>query len=411
VAVINHSDIHGGAARAAYRIHHALRCQGVDSQMYVNEAKADDWTVTGPQGNWNKGFNLVRSSLGYLFTKTLKTDNTSMHSPSIFPSRWPSRINKLDVDVLHLHWINKETLSIADIGRFKKPIVWTLHDMWPFCGAEHYTENFRWSEGYTRHNRPAYESGFDLNQWVWHRKRRYWHHPLQLVTPSRWLAECVHESMLFCNWPVTVIPNCIDTELWQPIDKEQARKLLHLPADIPLLLFGAMNGGRDPRKGFDLLLKALNHLRGQVQGLELIVFGQLPPKNPLDLGFPVHYTGHLHDDISLRLLFSAADLMVIPSRLDNLPNTGVEALACGLPVVSFNVCGLPDIVVHHKTGYLAKAFDAEDFARGIQWVFSDSERYKKLCANARLDAATRFSYAVVGKMYKALYENVLASSH
>lgn len=411
IAQLNHSDIRGGAARAAYRIHHAIRCQGLDSQMYVNEAKAGDWTVTGPQGNWGKGFSFVRSSLGFLFTKTLKTYNKVTHSPAIFPSKWPSIINKSDLDIIHLHWINKEMISIGDISRFKLPLVWTLHDMWAFCGAEHYTGDFRWRDGYTRRNRPEYESGFDLNEWVWNRKLRTWHRPLQLVTPSRWLAECVQQSMLFKGRPVTVIPNCIDTELWQPIDKKQARKLLRLPPDIPLLLFGAIGGASDPRKGFDLLQNALNHLRGQVWGLELLIFGQLAPKNPLDLGFPTHYTGHLHDDISLRLLFSAADLMVIPSRQDNLPNTGVEALACGLPIVAFDVCGLPDLVIHRKTGYLAKAFDTKDLALGIQWIVSDSKLHAALCTNSRLEATTRFSYSPVGKAYKLLYENILAINH
>lgn len=140
-----------------------------------------------------------------------------------------------------------------------------------------------------------------------------------------------------------------------------------------------MGGGRDPRKGFDHLQAALQHLRDEssVRGLELVVFGQLPPQMPPSLGFPIHYTGHLHDDLSLRALYSAADAMVIPSRQDNLPNTGVEAHACGTPVVAFDTGGLPDIVEHQCTGYLAKVFDVSDPPLGLLYRVR-SERFREI---------------------------------
>jgi glycosyltransferase involved in cell wall biosynthesis len=279
--------------------------------------------------------------------------------------------------------------------------------MWAFCGAEHYTEKFRWRDGYTRHNRPSYEHGFDLNRWAWQSKKKHWKTPMHIVAPSHWLADCVRESLLMRDWPVTVIPNAIDTERWQPIVQKQARELLHLPPNVPLLLFGAIGGIQDSRKGFDLLQAALFNLRCQIPELELLVFGQLSPLKHLDLGFPINYSGHLHDDVSLRLLYSAADVMVIPSRQDNLPNTGLEALACGTPVVAFNTGGLPDIVEHQKTGYLAKAFDTEDLALGIQWVLSGPDHCAKLSSNARKDAVSRFSYPIVAKAYMVLYKQIL----
>jgi glycosyltransferase involved in cell wall biosynthesis len=325
----------------------------------------------------------------------------------VLTSNWVKRINASDADVVHLHWVQDEMLSIADIGRLKKPVVWTLHDMWAFCGAEHYTEEFRWREGYRAGNRPGYESGFDLNRWTWARKRNHWQRPMHIVTPSRWLADCVRESPLMRDWPVSVVPNCLNTERWQPLDKNLARQLLGLPIDVPLLLFGAMSGGTDPRKGFDLLLQALAHLRSEMPELNLVVFGQLSPRNPPDLGFPIHYTGHLYDDLSVRALYSAADALVIPSRQDNLPNTGVESLACGTPVVAFNVCGLPDIVQHQHTGYLAKAFDVLDLAQGLQWVLADRERLLRMRAQARQTAVARFGYAVVAEEYRKVYEEAI----
>jgi glycosyltransferase involved in cell wall biosynthesis len=409
IFVSNHSDISGGAARAAYRIHHALRGAGVDSRMWVSVAASGDWTVEGPPVKLLKAMAKLRPSIGGLFNRLFATANHILHSPAVLPSGWPKRINASDVDVVHLHWVNSEMMSIGDIGRIRKPVVWTLHDMWAFCGAEHYTEDFRWRDGYTPENRPGYESGFDLNRWTWHRKLRAWHRPIHIITPSRWLADCVGQSVLMRAWPVTVVPNAIDTDMWQPVAKPFARQLLHLPGDVPLLLFGAMGGAADPRKGFDLLRQALQHLHGQIKDLQLVVFGQLAPRMPEDIGFPIHYMGQLHDELTLRVLYSAVDMMVIPSRQDNLPNTGVESLTCGAPVVAFDTCGLPDIVHHQQTGYLAKPFDSEDLAQGIQWVISDRERYANLCESARQDAVTRFSYPVVAEKYQQVYETAIAS--
>lgn len=409
VLQLNHFDINGGAARASYRIHHALRASGLDSRLWVNKASSGDWTVEGPVTNFDKLLAVVRPHLTDLLVKTLKTGNSNIHSLQVLPSQWIKRINVSDGDIVHLHWVQGEMLSIYDIGRIIKPIVWTLHDMWAFCGAEHYTEDTRWRDGYRRNNRPTYESGLDLNRWTWNRKRKHWKHQMQIVTPSRWLADCVRQSSLMHGWPVTVIPNPIDTDRWQPVPQALARALLGLPDDVPLLLFGAIGGGRDPRKGFDLLQEALRHLREapQAKGLELVVFGQLAPKNPPDLGFPLHYTGHLNDDLSLRALYSAADILVLPSRQDNLPNTGVESLACGTAVVSFDTCGLPDIVRHQQTGYLAKAFDAEDLANGIRWILADDHLRAQMSANAREEAVTRFDCPVVSKRYHQVYEAAL----
>ena len=175
---------------------------------------------------------------------------------------------------------------------------------------------------------------------------------------------------------------------------------------MPLLLFGAMGGGRDPRKGFDLLTAALEYLRGEIPGLELVVFGQLAPRNPPDLGFPIHYTGHLHDDLSLRALYSAADAIVIPSRQDNLPNIGVEAHACATPVIAFNTGGLPDIVEHQRTGYLAKAFDTEDLASGIKWLLTHCE-IEKLRSQCEENAKLKFMSTSISRMYINLYKKIV----
>jgi glycosyltransferase involved in cell wall biosynthesis len=409
VLQLNYADINGGAARASHRIHHALRNFGVDSQMLVNVAASGDWTVQGPINQWAKAMVQIRPKLVEPLIKLLHTGNQFGHSPSVVPSRWPELINASDAEVLNLHWTQCEMLSIADIARIRKPIVWTLHDMWAFCGAEHYATDPRWRDGYRCDNRPAHESGFDLNRYTWHRKRKHWRRPIQIVCPSQWLADCVRASVLMHAWPVAVVPNPIDTDRWKPIDQRLARKLLGLPQDCSLLLFGAMGGCNDPRKGMDLLLDALAHLRNEpnLQNLQLVVFGQLAPQSRPQLGFPVHYTGHLHDDLSLRAIYSAADAFVLPSRHDNLPNTGLEAHACCTPVVAFNTSGLPDIVADRVTGALADPFEPESLAAAILWVLDDPLRRRALGAAARVRAERLWHPERVAELYAKVYSKVL----
>ena len=406
---LNQSDINGGASRAAYRIHQSLLKEGVNSEMWVNKIFSNDHTVKGPLTKIEKLLvNLNPHLINNTLLKMLKTKNKILHSPSVLPSTWPKRINESDADIIHLHWIQNEMLSIKDISKIKKPIVWTLHDMWAFCGAEHYTIDSRWREGYSSTNRPSYESGIDLNYWTWKRKKKYWKNPIQITTPSKWLANCVKESKLMSNWPVSVIAYPLNMDIFKPINKKIARTQLNLPLDKKLILFGANGGTKDPRKGFDLLVGALEYLKNysKTNRFELVVFGQAKPKSSSNFSFPVHYLGNLKNDTNLILSYNSADVMIVPSRQDNLPNTCLEAQACGVPIVAFNTGGLPDIIDHKKTGYLAKAFDTKDLANGINFVLDQIDP-NKLRKNARQKALEKYSPKVIAEKFKSVYESVL----
>jgi glycosyltransferase involved in cell wall biosynthesis len=409
VVHLSQSDTDGGAARAAFRLHMALHRRGVDSTMRVAEGRSGHWTVVGPRTAGERLAASVRPVIGRLACDALATGNPVLHSPAVAPTRWATTLRREPDAVVHLHWVQKELISIADLGRLRAPAVWTLHDMWPFCGAEHYAEDARWREGYRADNRPAHESGFDLNRWTWRRKQRHWVSPLQLVCPSRWLADCVRASALMHDWPVTVIPNPIDTEFWRPVARPLARQVLGLPADVPLLAFTAYGGSRDPRKGFALLREAVLAAQADIPGLELVVAGQCEPRAPEIAGLRAHYLGALQDEAALMLAYSAADALVIPSRLDNLPNTGVEAMACGTPVIAFDVGGLPDIVQHRRNGFLAPGNDAAGLADGIRWVLADRDRRAALGAAAREHAVRTFSEAAVLPALLEVYQRALAS--
>lgn len=402
VSHLNFSDSRGGAARAAFRIHLALKGIGVDSTLHVCEALTDDLNVVGPKSKYKKLINQIRPHFFNIASEIVFNKSFINQSLGIFPSNWSGIFNHSNSDIVNLHWISGEMISIRDVGKIRKPIVWTMHDMWAFCGTEHYTDKFNWRNGYEIKSQFIPFNLLDLNRINWLFKKMCWQKPMHIVAPSNWLANCVRDSALMSNWPVTVIPNCLDTELWAPINKKFARELLSLPSDKFLILFGAMGGFADQRKGFDLLVSALRKLKCETDQVEVVIFGNGRPTEPLPIKQTIHYVGQLNDNLSLRVLYSAADIMVVPSRLEAFGQTASEAHSCGTPVVAFDVGGLSDIVIHKVTGFLAKPFDCNQLAEGILWVL-ENNRDNKLGNQARTKAVENYSYEVIAKKYNDVY--------
>ena len=408
--LISSSDIDGGAARAAYRLHRGLKNIGVDSQMLVQNKQSDDYTVICPVSKIDKGIGKLKPTLDGLPIQLYAQRDRTPYSVQWLPDKLTEKVAKLNPDVINLHWINSGYLKIETIAKFKKPIVWTLHDMWAFTGGCHYNGdcmNYTTSCG----NCPQLHSHIetDLSRWIWKRKARAWQNlSLTIVTPSHWLAKCAASSSLLKDTRIEVIPNGINTEQYKPIEKSIARSILSLPEDKQLILFGAMSVTSDPRKGFNFLQSALQNLSqsGWRERLELVVFGSSQPKNPTKLGFKSHYLGRLNDDISLSLVYAAADVFLAPSVQDNLPNTVMESLACGTPCVAFDIGGMPDMIEHQQNGYLAKHFDIEDLARGIAWVLEDEERLQKLGVNGREKVEQNFTLEIQANNYLSVYQDI-----
>lgn len=410
---VNQSDLSGGAARAAFRIHRCLVGAGIDSRMRVIHQSGDDARVqAGPPAGNGPIRRRIRSRLARLPLRGFRTANPIIHSAA-----WPDtglgrELNASDADLIHLHWLGTGTLSIDEIGRLTKPVVWTLHDMWAFCGAEHYGEEgpaARFRVGYRADNCPPDERAKDLNRAVWDRKRKHWGKPMHIVCPSRWLADCARGSILFQEWPIHVIPNPIDLELWRPIPQPVARAVLGVDPAARIVLLGAPGGLRDPRKGGDLALEAFARLAAGPGAPDLLlIFGQSAAAGHAQLPLPTRFLGRLQDDLSLVLAYCAADVFVVPSRQDNLPNTVIESLACGTPVVAFDIGGLPDMVEHRHNGWLARPFDTADLADGIVWVFKHGEEKHEIRHAARETAVKRFNGAGAAEMYCAVYQQAVA---
>jgi glycosyltransferase involved in cell wall biosynthesis len=429
VVHVNANDLIYGADRAVYRIHRSLLRPGLESpiqsSMRVIHKTGDDPSVHGGPPH---GVNVLASKILRRFSRF---DSTARRpgNPSLHSIAWPStglgrelqrRYRQGSMDLVHLHWLGDSTLSIEEVGALSMsmPLVWTFHDQWAFCGAEHYTSppqpgealsrDDRYARAYGPESRPPQEPGTDLNRRTWLRKRRSWRRPIPIVCPSTWMASCVRRSSLMGGWPIRVIPHPIDGAVWAPLDQAQARDLLGLPRERPLVLFGAMGGSADPRKGGDLLRDALLLLRARVQGtaldsLNVVVFGQSCPAAPPDLGFPVHYMGRLYDDISLRLVYAAADVMVVPSRQEAFGQTATESHACGTPVVAFRTGGLTDIVDDRLTGVLAEPFQSASLASAIHWVLEDPTRRRQLAAAARERAERLWDPTRIATLYASLY--------
>ncbi|HEB87031.1 MAG TPA: glycosyltransferase [Gammaproteobacteria bacterium] len=402
----------GGAGIAAYRLHKGLRSLNIDSMMLVNKQALREDGIHGPSNTADKMAARLVPVLDRIpgYFSALPADRTSA---SWMPNRLPGRINAIKPDILNLHWVNDGFMRIETLPHLKQPIVWTLHDMWAFSGGEHYVgDNRRYKEGYTRQNKPTAETGLDINRWIWNRKRKAWANIRNLViaTPSQWLANCARESVLFENHRVEVLPNGIDPERFHPMDHSVAREILGLPKNKKLILFGAFSATSDKRKGFHLLVETLKKLEAKANPdeYELVIVGA----SSLDESFHTksHCLGRLNDEISMALVYAAADVFVAPSLEDNLPNTVLESLACGTPVVAFNIGGMPDMVSHEKNGFLARGFDTDELAAGLQWILDDEQRWKSLSQEARKTIMDSFTLECAANRYRDIYDDILRSA-
>jgi len=401
------SDLESGGARAAFRLHAGLNSIGCTSHMLVRAKSGTDVTVVSDKTILTK----LGPPASGLPLRFYPDRDGAMFSPQWFPDALASKIAQLSPDVVNLHWICNGFLQVETLTKIKQPLVWTLQDMWPLTGGCHYNQECdRYMNSCGACPQLHSHRSSDLSRWVWKRKAKAWKNSdLTIVAPSSWIAECARASSLFHDRRVEVIPFCLDTQKYKPVDRTFARELLNLPQEKQLILFGAISATSDQRKGFYLLLPALQQLSqaGWKDKLELVVFGSSKPEKPIDLGFNSHYLGHFSDDISIAILYSAADVMIVPSVQESFGQTASESLACGTPVVAFNATGLKDIVDHQQNGYLAKPFEVEDLAQGIAWVLENKERHQKLKYYAREKAEKAFPLELQAYQYESLYSEIL----
>ena len=393
ILLINYSDTGGGAAMAAVRLVNALNENGVYARLGVlKKSSANPYVFKLPQKKklinnplHEKIFNRISEKLNNKIINIIfKTTNGIKHTTNFHSETDINWINNSEFDIVNLHWING-VICNKDIAKIKKPIVWTMHDSWPCCGAEHHpnvVENdTRWKEGYYRYNKPATTKGIDLCRSVWKKKKKYLANMnIVFTAPSQWESEVLKSSALFGPCKCEVIPNIIDHSLFYPRDKKLARKLLDIPTDKKILGFGAAYDIDNPKsmKGSYYLIEALQKLRN-LEKYFLVIFGPASSVFTSKITIPFFASGYIANPNILATLYSLCDVVINPSLIENLPTTCLESISCGIPVVAFDVGGTSDIVVHKETGWLATPYKAEELVQGVEWCIENESFLRKKC--------------------------------
>lgn len=399
----------GGAGRAALRLRHALEDSGLDTLFSVQRNPADGTSALGGYPLLGRPW-WVAPGLSRLFTK-MDRENVGIRSINYLPAGRARTINASRADVINLHWLGSDTLSIADIGTIRKPFVWTFHDMWAFCGTEHYASDASdapWRVGY------EYPVGpLNIERFIWRHKKRHFPKKGFAACPSNWLTHCARGSTLLQDWTVKTIPNALDTTVYQPMESAECRQKLSLDPNEHILLFGAQSADSDPRKGFDLVKSMMGHLAQTTSGrpLRCLVFGNSKPGPEQIEGLPVTYLGQLNTEEALVTAYGAADLVIVPSRQENLPQVATEAQSCGRPVIAFDCTGLRDVVVHNKSGILVPPFETKQGAQDIDDLLKDVARLSEMKTFARRRALDQWRPDVVAKAYTEFFQEAIAAQH
>lgn len=396
-------DTLGGAARAMRGLHEALRASGVDSRAVVQEKRSRD-----PAIDVCAALDFPRSpawrQIADVWPLMLYRNKQVMHwTRGRVGSGVAARLNAIAPDVVHLHWIGRGFMSVREIGALRGPVVWTLHDSWAFTGGCHVPNDCtRYREKCGACPLLGSRREHDVSRRTWQEKARAWRAVnLTIVTPSRWLASCAAASGILKERRIEVIPNGIDTTVFHPDDRRAARAALGLPSNRPLILFGAMHAGVDRNKGLHLLIAALASRRWEA---DLVLFGSEDPRVAEGCGLHVHARGVVADDQVLRRLYSAADVTVLPSMLENYPNVILESFACGTPVVAFMAGGVPEMVEEGKTGFLARPYEVTSFAEALHHALENAAALRAAC---RAWVEREASYEGMARRYRALYESLL----
>ena len=412
---LSSSDINGGAARAAFSVHKALSGSEIESRMLVQQKLSDDPnTYSFVNDIISKSKFSFRFFIDYFTIKLLTNESRGRFS---FPY-WGTDLSKhplvKQADIIQLHWINQGFLSLKNLEQLfalDKPVVWTMHDMWAFTGGCHYNSDcFNFTKVCKDCPNLKFPGDSDFSHRIFENKLALFQkYKINVVTSSNWLASEVRKSTLLKNQNISVIPTPINVDVFKPLDKNLARKKLSLPFNKFIVLFGTMNLN-DERKGFSQLQNSLilfyekyPELREKV---ELLVFGKSEDENLKKIPFRINNIGRISSNTELTYAYNAADIFVAPSLQDNLPNTVMESLSCGIPAVVFNTGGMPDIVDHKLNGYLASPFLVEDLTEGIKWYFEEFSTGKSYVNKARKKVLNSFAPERITSQYKTYYNSL-----
>ena len=406
---ISLSDYRGGADIAARRIFEAVRAAGVDARLAVRDASGHSNGVTEvPQSRIRQG--LIDLST-FIAGRVQKSSNPFHRSLNIIPTGGMS-ITGFDPDLIHLHWIGSNTLSLKEVQNLPVPVVWTLHDSWPFTGAEHhpsYPHDERFVAGYRRDNR-VHSSRIDVDGWIWRRKELTWRRPFHLVGPSEWMAEQARRSLLMVNQPVVAIPNPVDLKAFTSSDRTRARARLGVEPDEFVIVTAGMGGSGIHNKGWPLLRDALREFASGGVPARLLMIGERHVPSDLPNGVDCTVTGVLKEPAEVGRAMSSGDIFVTTSTIESFGLVAAEASAVGLPVIAPRASGLLDVVVDGETGWFFDPGSVESLSATMLEAHRMPEEVRRRGAGGQIRAQRIWSMHEVGRQYRELYEAVLARS-
>ncbi|MFH1195171.1 MAG: glycosyltransferase family 4 protein [bacterium] len=413
---ISSNDVLGGAAKACLALDRSLNNSGITSSVLVQKKVGNQLNVNSISHSIYKKYSArFREGIEFFYNKYFVNEKYGRFSPAFIGADLSRESVLKDADIIHLHWINEGFLSPNTFNylfKLRKPIIWTLHDMWAITGGCHYNGN---CPNYLNECSicPALKiSGRnDVSAKAFRKKQILFDTmDLNIVTCSNWLAGEAKRSIILFNKKVQAIPNTVDVEKFFKIDKNIAREKLQLSNEKIYLLFASMTA-KDERKGFRYFLEALNYLYDEYSQLrstlEILLIGRMEENMLCEFKFPVISFGRINDDEKLNYIYNSAEVFVAPSLQDNLPNTIMESLVCGVPSVAFNIGGIPDMIEHFYNGYLAENISGKCLADGIFWCVSDTERREFLSINSRKKFLNYFAPKIIAEKYINLYRSVI----
>ncbi|MEG1563701.1 MAG: glycosyltransferase family 4 protein [Bacteroides sp.] len=414
VLIINTSERIGGAAVAAGRLLESLKNNGIKAKMLVRYKQTDQISVVGLDKNWLTVAKFVWERIVIWKANHFKKNNLFDVDIANTGTDITALPEFQQADVIHLHWINQGMLSLGNIRKILesgKAIVWTMHDMWPCTGICHHARECDRYQQECHHCPFLYGGGGkkDLSTRTFRKKKvLYKQASITFVACSRWLKERAQSSALLIGQTVIDIPNPINTNLFKPRNKQEARSKCRLPNKGKLILFGSVKI-TDKRKGIEYLIESCRLLIRKHPELKktlgVVVFGNHSQQLESQLPFPVYALNYINNEHDLVNLYNAVDLFVTPSLEENLPNTIMEAMACGVPCVGFNVGGIPEMIDHLHNGYVAEYKSAADFANGIYWALNESG-YPSLSEQACRKAIANYSEGIIAKKYTDVYNKI-----
>ncbi len=415
VLLINTSDVVGGAAVAANRLLHALNESGIEAKMLVKVKSSDDDKVILISDTL---LSRLLDKIRFIFERLLIFVANKFSKKNLFAVSIANTgidISAFDAvkeaDVIHIHWINQGFLSLSDINKISslgKPIIWTMHDMWPFTSVCHYAGDcHEYQKKCEKCN--MLNSNCMVKQTFDDKLKLYSNANVTFVGCSNWISNLAKSSSLIKNKPIFSVPNTIDIDKFRPIDKKEAKHKAGFDIKKTHILFISQKV-TDERKGVMYFVEAMNKIKSNYpeksKNIEVIILGKNSDQILLQIPFKTHSIGYVSDENKIIDIYNAADIYVTSSMQDNLPNTIMEAMACGIPCVGFNIGGIPELINHGVTGFVAEPKNVDSLAEGIIFVLSENI-YKNFSDNCVNKVVSEYSYPVIASKYIEIYKNAL----